>query len=206
MNNCEIYMQRCLELAKNGLGNVSPNPLVGCVIVYRDTIIGEGYHRQFGETHAEVNAINSVKDKSLLKDSEIYINLEPCSHYGKTPPCSDLIIEHGIRKVFIATEDHSQEVGGKGVEKLEAANYVVEKGLLENEAINVNRRFHTYHKYRRPYIILKWAQTLNGYIDTIRDYKTERAAEVSNAISNTLVHKWRSEEDAILVGTNTALF
>ncbi|NQY11602.1 MAG: bifunctional diaminohydroxyphosphoribosylaminopyrimidine deaminase/5-amino-6-(5-phosphoribosylamino)uracil reductase RibD [Flavobacteriales bacterium] len=205
MNNIEIYMQRCLELAKNGLGNVSPNPLVGCVIVHNKQIIGEGYHRQYGETHAEVNAINSVKDKSLLPDAEIYINLEPCSHYGKTPPCCDLIIEHGIKKVFIGSNDSSQEVSGKGIEKLIAAGHNIKTGVLHEEAIGINRRFYTYHKHRRPYIILKWAKTLDGFIDKIRDYENEKAARISNEISRSLVHKWRSEEDAIIVGTNTAV-
>ena len=199
-------MLRCLELAKNGLGNVAPNPLVGCVIVHNDKIIGEGYHRQFGGTHAEVNAINAVKDKSLLSESEIYINLEPCSHYGKTPPCSDLIIDYGIKKVFIGSEDISQEVSGKGIEKLIAAGHEVENGLLNKEAISLNRRFYTYHKHHRPFIILKWAKTLDGYIDKIRDHQNEKAAQISNEISRSLVHKWRSEEDAIMIGTNTALY
>jgi diaminohydroxyphosphoribosylaminopyrimidine deaminase/5-amino-6-(5-phosphoribosylamino)uracil reductase len=204
VNEHKKYMQRCLQLAANGLGNVAPNPMVGCVIVHDDKIIGEGYHARYGEAHAEVNAINSVKDKALLKDATLYVSLEPCSHHGKTPPCSDLIIESGIKKVVIASGDTNPVVAGKGIEKLKRAGVEVISGVLENEARELNKRFFTFHEQKRPYIILKWAQTADGFIDRKRTDNTEPALQISNEHSRRLLHKWRSEEQAIMVGTNTA--
>lgn len=202
----EKYMQRCLELAKNGLGNTAPNPLVGAVIVYNDKIIGEGYHRKYGEPHAEVNAINSVKNKDLLKKSTIYVNLEPCSHYGKTPPCANLIASLGIPNVIIGTVDTADHVAGKGIQILKDAGCEVTNGVLEKEATELNKRFFTFHEKKRPYIILKWAQTKDGYLDVLRTGNTEiQPTWITNEYAKSLVHKWRAEEQAILVGTNTAL-
>lgn len=204
MNEHVKYMQRCLQLAANGLGNVAPNPMVGCVIVHNDIIIGEGYHAYYGEAHAEVNAINSVKDKSLLKDATLYVSLEPCSHQGKTPPCTNLIIESGIKNVVIACSDTNPLVGGKGIEKLKTAGVDVISGILNEEARSLNKRFFTFHEQKRPFIILKWAQTTDGFIDKKRTDNTEPALQISNEHSQRLVHKWRSEEQAIMVGTTTA--
>jgi len=197
-------MQRCLQLAANGLGNVAPNPMVGCVIVHENTIISEGFHIKYGDAHAEVNAINSVKDKTLLKDATLYVSLEPCAHFGKTPPCSDLIIESGIKKVVIACSDVNPLVSGKGIEKLKRAGVEVITGILEKEAHELNKRFFTFHEKKRPYIILKWAQTADGFIDRKRNDNTQQALQISNEHSKRLLHKWRSEEQAIMVGTNTA--
>lgn len=196
-----FYMQRCFDLAKNGSGRVSPNPLVGSVIVCKDTIIGEGYHKNFGESHAEVNAIASVKDKSLLRDATLYVNLEPCSHWGKTPPCADKIIETGIPKVVIANIDPFPEVSGRGIQKLRDAGIDVTTGVMQDEGYKLNKRFFTFHTLKRPYIILKWAQTSDGYIAR-KDFSSKW---ISNKYSRLLVHYWRSQEDAIMVGTNTAL-
>ena len=193
------YMRRCLELAANGSGYVSPNPLVGCVIVHSQSIIGEGYHKQYGGPHAEVNAIHAVKDKSLLRESTLYVSLEPCSHWGKTPPCADLIIECGIPKVVIGCKDISAEVNGHGIEKLKNAGIEVEVGVLEKECIELNKRFFIFHKEKRPYIILKWAQTTDGFIAR----EDNSSKWISNAYSRMLVHQWRGQEDAILAGTNT---
>jgi len=202
----EIYMKRCLQLALQGLGNVAPNPMVGCVIVNNDIIIGEGYHIKYGEPHAEVNAIKSVKDKSLLKTSALYVNLEPCSHFGKTPPCADLIIKYEIPMVIIGSKDCNEKVAGKGIEKLINAGCMVETGLLENESRYLNRRFFTFYEKKRPYIILKWAETQDGFIDIIReDSATKKPNWITSEKTRVLVHKWRTEEDAIMVGTNTAL-
>lgn len=202
-------MQRCLQLAQLGLGNVAPNPMVGCVIVYDNKIIGEGYHQFYGGAHAEVNAINSVKDKSLLPFSTLYVNLEPCAHYGKTPPCADLIISHKIPMVVIGCVDVFNKVNGKGIKKLKAAGVKVIATILEEESLQLNKRFFTFHNYKRPYIILKWAQSSDGFIGS-KNYKaideTGRNVQmISNALSQKLVHKWRSEEQAILIGTNTAM-
>jgi len=205
MDLSEKYMMRCIELARLGMGHVSLNPLVGCVIVHRNKIIGEGYHRQYGGPHAEVNAINEVTDHQLLKESTLYVSLEPCAHYGLTPPCSDLIVSKQIPRVIIGTSDPFTEVAGRGIEKLRNAGIEVETGILENECRELNKRFFTYHEKKRPYIILKWAQTADGYIDTERDEKdfgTPTWITGGNAL--VMVHKIRSEEDAILVGTNTA--
>ena len=206
VNIHEKYINRCIELAKNGLGATYPNPLVGSVIVLNDKIIGEGWHQKVGEPHAEVNAINSVKDKSLLKQAIIYVNLEPCSHYGKTPPCANLIVENGIKKVVIGSVDANSKVSGKGILHLENNDCEVIVGVLEQECLNLNKRFFTFHNKKRPFIILKWAETQDGFIDKLRDENSENYPNwISNVYSQRLVHKMRAEEQAILVGTNTAL-
>ncbi len=204
MNIHEKYIKRCIELAKNGLGATYPNPLVGSVIVHKNSIIGEGWHQKAGAPHAEVNAVNSVKDKSLLKKSTIYVSLEPCSHFGKTPPCSDLIIAKGIKKVVIGTIDPFAEVAGRGIKKLMEAGCEVQVGVLEQECQDLNKRFFTFHQKKRPYIILKWAQTIDGFIAPKIQEKRE-PVWITNQYSKQLVHKWRSEEQSILVGTNTAI-
>jgi len=201
----EKYMRRCIELASLGLGNTAPNPMVGSVIVCDNKIIGEGYHKKVGGAHAEVNAINSVKDKSLLKKSTIYVNLEPCSHFGKTPPCANLIAELGIPNVIIGTSDTAAHVSGKGIKILRDAGCNVTIGVLENEARELNKRFFTFHEKKRPYIILKWAETKDGFIDKKRENDSQKPEWISNELSKKLVHKWRSEEQAILVGTNTII-
>ncbi len=200
MTNDEKYMQRCIQLAKNGQQNAKPNPMVGAVIVYDGRIIGEGYHVRCGEGHAEVNAFASVssEDEPLLKDSTIYVSLEPCSHYGKTPPCADLIIKKGVRRVVIGCIDEFAEVQGRGICKLREAGIEVEVGVLEEECKALNRRFFTFHREKRPYIILKWAQTANGFID---DHF--QPVQISNDFTKMLSHKLRAEEDAILVGRVT---
>ena len=202
----ELYMQRCLELAKNGFGNVAPNPMVGCVIVHNGKIIGEGYHRKYGEAHAEVNAINSVKDQSLLTESTLYVNLEPCAHFGKTPPCSNLIIEKKIPKVVIGCIDSFSAVAGKGIEKMQKAGIEVKVGVLEKESIELNKAFFTFHTKKRPYIILKWAQTLDGFMDIDRNaLQTSQNNWISNKFSKQLVHLFRSKINGILVGKNTVI-
>ena len=200
MTFSESIMSRCIELARLGAGNVSTNPMVGAVVVHNGKIIGEGYHRKCGGPHAEVNAINSVKDPALLPESEIYVSLEPCAHFGKTPPCADLIIEKKIKKVYVGCLDPFSKVDGKGIQKLRAAGVEVVVGVLEKECQELNRRFFTSVNLKRPYVILKWAQSIDGYID--KDCKPVR---ISNHQTEILNHKWRSEEDAILVGYNTAL-
>lgn len=197
-------MRRCLQLAQNGLGRTYPNPLVGCVIVHNDKIIGEGWHQKAGSAHAEVNAIRSVKDESKLKQATLYVNLEPCSHYGKTPPCSDLIIAKGIKKVVIANTDPNPKVAGRGVMKLMESGTQVYIGLLEEEGNHLNRRFFTYHTQKRPYIILKWAQSQDGFIAP-ENQEEGKPVWISNSHSKQLVHKWRSEEQGILIGKNTAI-
>ena len=202
----ETYMQRCLQLAANGLQAAMPNPSVGAVIVHNDAIIGEGYTSAYGGNHAEVNAIHSVKDKSLLKEATIYVSLEPCSHFGKTPPCSDLIIKHQIPKVVIGTIDPFAKVAGKGIEKLKKAGCDVVLNVLKDACVASNKRFFTFHEHKRPYIILKWAATQDGFIDKIRhENDPVQPNWITNKFSRQLVHKWRSEEQAILVGTNTAI-
>jgi diaminohydroxyphosphoribosylaminopyrimidine deaminase / 5-amino-6-(5-phosphoribosylamino)uracil reductase len=201
----EVYLKRCLELAAEGSGNVAPNPLVGSVVVYNDRIIGEGYHRRFGEAHAEVNALGSVSDRSLLKSSRLFVNLEPCAHTGKTPPCADMIIQNGIPEVIIGSVDPNPLVSGKGIEKLRSAGIKVRSGVMKKESDYLNRRFFTYHNRKRPFIILKWAKSSDGMIDIMRENGgPDRPVWISNEISRMLVHKWRSEEQGILVGTNTA--
>jgi len=225
-------MRRCIELAKLGAGNVAPNPMVGAVLVHEDRIIGEGYHQKYGEAHAEVHAIGLAARSGLTDRSTLYVSLEPCAHFGKTPPCADLIIKHKIPKVVIGCRDPFKEVNGKGIEKLRAAGVEVEPGVLEKECKELNKRFFTFHTKTRPYIILKWAETSDHFIATSpqtllqrkgglqtsgqqepfnsTESKTppfERPGDarlfISNEYTNRLVHKWRSEEAAILVGTNT---
>lgn len=198
------YMHRCLELAKNGLGTTYPNPMVGCVIVYEDKIIGEGWHKTVGEPHAEVNAVNSVKDKSLLNKATIYVSLEPCSHFGKTPPCCDLIIECAIPKVVIGTIDSNVKVAGRGIKKLIEAGIKVKVGILGFECFELNKRFFSFHEKKRPYVILKWAESQDGFIAP-KSKSTQNPVWITNEFSRQLVHKWRSEEQAILVGTNTVI-
>ncbi|OJW18467.1 bifunctional diaminohydroxyphosphoribosylaminopyrimidine deaminase/5-amino-6-(5-phosphoribosylamino)uracil reductase RibD [Mucilaginibacter sp. 44-25] len=202
----EIYMQRCLELAALGAGKVSPNPMVGAVIVCEDRIIGEGYHQKYGEAHAEVNAVKMVTDNyinyaDLLKKSTIYVSLEPCAHHGKTPPCADLIIKHQIPHVIVGCRDPFPLVDGKGIEKLKHAGIKVTVGLLEAECLAINKRFFTRVKKQRPYIILKWAQTTDGFFAPADGSQHW----ITGAESRKLVHQWRSEEDAILVGKNTVM-
>ena len=200
----EKYIKRCIELAKNGLGTTYPNPLVGSVIVYENQIIGEGWHRKAGEPHAEVNAVNSVKDKSLLSKSTIYVSLEPCSHFGKTPPCCDLIIANKIPNIVIGTIDPFAKVSGNGIKKLIEAGRNVTDGILEDECNELNKRFFTFHKNKRPYVILKWAESQDGFLSPL--YKDEKKPVwITNQYSRQLVHKWRTEEQAILVGTQTVL-
>jgi diaminohydroxyphosphoribosylaminopyrimidine deaminase/5-amino-6-(5-phosphoribosylamino)uracil reductase len=201
----EIFMHRCLDLALLGMGEVAPNPMVGCVIVHNGLIIGEGYHQKYGQAHAEVNAIRAVKNPDLLSQSTLYVSLEPCAHFGKTPPCSDLIIESRIPHVVIGTVDPFAKVAGKGIERMQKAGIKVEVSVLEQECLELNRRFFTFHEKKRPYILLKWAQTLDGFIDTDRT-ETQYPPWITNALSKRLVHKQRSEESAILIGTNTAQF
>lgn len=203
----EKYIKRCIELAQNGLGTTYPNPMVGSVLVYKDKIIGEGWHRKAGEPHAEVIAINSVKNKSLLKKATIYVSLEPCSHYGKTPPCSDFIVASGIKKVVIGTMDPFAQVAGRGIKKLFESGCEVNMGFLEAECKELNKRFFTFHQHKRPYIILKWAQSEDGFIAPLpaEMNASRKPIWITNIYSRQLTHKWRSEEQAILVGTNTAV-
>ena len=201
----EAYMQRCIELAQNGAGNVSPNPMVGAVVVYDDKVIGEGYHQLYGEAHAEVNAINAVKDKSLLAKATIYVSLEPCVHFGKTPPCSDLIIESKIPNAVIGCTDPFAQVAGKGVEKLKNAGVTVIFGVLEKDCLDLNKRFFTFHEKKRPYIILKWAQSQDGFIDKKRTDTCPTINWITHPNTKQLTHKWRSEEDAILIGKKTVI-
>jgi len=205
MNTDEQYMHRCHQLAENGFGKTEPNPYVGAVIVHQGKIIGEGFHERFGGPHAEVNAIASVFEKHLLKESTLYVNLEPCSHHGKTPPCADLIIQMGIPQVVVAMQDPNVLVSGNGIKKLRAAGIQVKTGILEEEAKWLNRRFVTFHTQKRPYIILKWAQTKDGFIDI--DRSDPAAIQKDNWITGpelkTLVHRWRTQEQAILIGYNT---
>ena len=202
----EKYISRCIELAKNGLGTTYPNPMVGSVIVYKGKIIGEGWHKKSGEPHAEVLAINAVKDKSLLGKSTIYVSLEPCSHFGKTPPCCDLIIKNGIPNIVIGTVDPNIKVAGNGIKKLIDAGATVTMGILEKECKELNKRFFTFHEKKRPYIILKWAESQDGFIAPPKSIHNEKKPFwITNEFSRQLVHKWRSEEQAILIGTNTVI-
>ena len=206
----EKYMGRCLQLAQLGRGYVAPNPMVGAVLVYNDTIIGEGYHQKFGEPHAEVNCINSVSllHRDLIKHSILYVSLEPCAHFGKTPPCADLIVNMEIATVVVGCRDPFLQVNGKGIEKLREAGVKVITGVLEEECKELNKRFFTFHLQKRPYIVLKWAQTGDGYMAfNTREHvhtSTSPRLYISNELSNRIVHKWRSEQMAILVGTRTA--
>jgi diaminohydroxyphosphoribosylaminopyrimidine deaminase / 5-amino-6-(5-phosphoribosylamino)uracil reductase len=206
MNKDEQYMQRALQLAAQAGVNAAPNPMVGAVIVLNDQIIGEGYHEKCGEAHAEVNAVNSVLDKSLLKKATIYVTLEPCAHFGKTPPCSNLLVAHQFKKVIIATVDPFAKVAGKGIELLKNAGIDVEVGCLETEARELNKRFLTFHQNQRPYILLKWAQSPDGFIDGERnENETGEIRWISQPETQVLTHKWRTEEQAILVGWKTLL-
>lgn len=200
----QYYIQRALQIGKNGLGQTRPNPMVGSVIVVNNRIIGEGYTSKYGGNHAEVNAINSVINKSLLKQATIYVTLEPCSHYGKTPPCSDLIIHHQIPNIVIGCVDDNPEVAGKGIKKLLDAGRNVKVGVLETECKAHHKRFFTFHNKKRPYIILKWAESVDGFIAPKNRYQLQ-PVWITNPISRQLVHKWRAEEQAILVGTNTVI-
>lgn len=198
----EIFMTRAMELAKLGIGSVSPNPLVGCVVVCDDQIIGEGWHQEYGKAHAEVNAINSVKDKDKLKESTVYVNLEPCSHFGKTPPCADLLVKCEIKRVVVANTDPNPKVSGRGLRRLRDANIQVDTGVLAEQGKELNKRFFSSIVKGRPYVILKWAETSDGFIAR-EDYDSKW---ISNEFSRQLVHKWRAEEGAILVGKNTAKY
>lgn len=198
----ELYMHRCLQLAALGAGRVAPNPMVGAVLVYQDRIIGEGYHEQCGQAHAEVNCLAAVQDadKHLVAESTMYVSLEPCAHFGKTPPCADRLVAEKVKRVVIACRDPFDQVDGRGIEKLKSAGIAVTTGVLEEEAAELNRRFFTFHQKKRPYIILKWAQSADGFMG-----KAGERTAISNAITNRLVHSWRSQESAIMVGKNTAI-
>ncbi|WP_435254837.1 bifunctional diaminohydroxyphosphoribosylaminopyrimidine deaminase/5-amino-6-(5-phosphoribosylamino)uracil reductase RibD [Tenacibaculum sp. A30] len=202
--NHEKYIQRCLQLAKNGIGTTRPNPSVGAVIVHENKIIGEGFTSPYGGPHAEVNAINSVQNQELLKEATIYVTLEPCSHHGKTPPCADLIIEKGIPNIVIGSVDTNSLVAGKGIERLKKAGRNVIVGVCEKACKEHHKRFFTVQNKKRPYIILKWAETKDGFIAPLTKDE-QKPVWISNAYSQQLVHKWRSEEHAILVGTNTVI-
>ncbi|WP_316825161.1 bifunctional diaminohydroxyphosphoribosylaminopyrimidine deaminase/5-amino-6-(5-phosphoribosylamino)uracil reductase RibD [Pedobacter miscanthi] len=203
----EFYIKRCLELAALGIGNVSPNPMVGCVIVLNNKIVGEGYHQEYGKAHAEPNAVKAVFDRygeeaeNLLKQATAYVNLEPCAHFGKTPPCADLFVKHQIKKVVIGNRDPFSGVDGKGIEKLKNAGIEVVSGILDDECRYFNRRFFTRIQQQRPFIILKWAETANGYFAT----KDGHQKWISGALAKRLAHQWRAEEDAILIGKQTAI-
>lgn len=202
----EKYMKRCLELAKLGEGYVAPNPMVGCVIVYNGKIIGEGFHRVYGQAHAEVNAINSVENHDVLQQATLYVNLEPCAHYGKTPPCAELIIRKKIQRVVVGTIDLFAKVSGKGIKMMQQAGIEVTVGVLHKQCTELNRRFFTFHQKKRPYIILKWAQTADGFVDVDSKQKNKGYPTwITNEIARIAVHKQRATESAILVGTNTAL-
>lgn len=196
----EQMMQRCIQLAQNGLGNTYPNPMVGCVIVHNESIIAEGWHQKAGEPHAEVNAINQIQNKEILKESTLYVSLEPCAHHGKTPPCADLVIANQIPKVIIGTVDPFAKVNGLGIQKLKDAGIEVICGILEEECRALNKRFFKFHQEKRPYVILKWAQTSDGFIAA----ENGEQKWITNEYSKQFVHKWRTEEQSILVGTKTA--
>ena len=199
----EIFMQRCLQLAQKGLGKTYPNPLVGCVVVHNQKIIGEGWHQAAGSPHAEVHAIAAVENKDLLSEATLYVNLEPCNHHGKTPPCVDLILKYHLKKVVIGSLDPNPIVAGTGVARLRENNCEVRDGILEKECAEINRRFFTYHTQKRPYILLKWAESQNGYIAPNSAVKEREVFWLSDSYSQQLVHQWRSEEQSILVGINT---
>lgn len=202
-NSDDIYMKRCIQLAQIGQGNVSPNPMVGAVVVYQNKIVGEGYHKQYGEAHAEVNALKNVPD-NILPDCTLYVNLEPCSHHGKTPPCADLIISKGIKRVVIGTLDPFEKVSGNGIRKLQNAGIETSLNHCVEQCNNLNKRFFTNVIKKRPFIILKYAQTSNGFIGRTEN-STNESRLISNEYSQRLTHRWRTEESSILVGTRTAL-
>ena len=200
------YMERCIELASEGIGNTYPNPMVGCVIVHNNKIIGEGSHQQYGCNHAEVNAINSVVDKDILKESTLYVNLEPCNHYGKTPPCTKLILEKGIKNVIIGSKDPNSHVLGGGISTLISNGCNVEYGIMKNECDLLNKRFFTYHNQKRPYIILKWAESKDGYISPKKSNRNKGDIFwISNEESRKMSHYFRSQEHSILVGVQTVI-
>lgn len=201
----EKYMRRALQLACNGAGNVSPNPMVGAVIVAGSKIIGEGWHRKFGQGHAEVNAVASVSDRDLLRDCTVYVTLEPCSHYGKTPPCAKLLVDCGVPRVVVGCVDPFREVSGRGVKMLRDAGVEVAVGVLENECRQLNRRFFTAHTTGMPWVLLKWAQTADGFIDRFRNNSAEKPVVISTPLTRLLVHRERSLYDAIVVGANTVM-
>ncbi|MDQ1086010.1 bifunctional diaminohydroxyphosphoribosylaminopyrimidine deaminase/5-amino-6-(5-phosphoribosylamino)uracil reductase RibD [Siphonobacter sp. SORGH_AS_1065] len=198
----ELYMQRALELAQLGQGSVSPNPMVGCVVVHNNRIIGEGWHQKYGQAHAEVNALNAVAERHLLPEATVYVTLEPCSHFGKTPPCADRLVNEGVKRVVICNDDPNPLVAGRGIQKLRDAGIAVTTGVLAAQGRLINRRFFTYFEKNRPYIILKWAETADGFLAG-PDYQP---LHISNALSRRLLHKWRTQEDAFLVGTNTVRY
>jgi diaminohydroxyphosphoribosylaminopyrimidine deaminase / 5-amino-6-(5-phosphoribosylamino)uracil reductase len=198
-------MQRCLQLARLGFGMVAPNPMVGCVIVHQGVIIGEGYHTAYGKPHAEVEAIHNVKNKELLKDATLYVNLEPCAHFGKTPPCANLLVQHQLKSVVIGSLDVNPEVAGKGVALLKQAGIEVVVGVLEKECKLLNQRFFTWHLQKRPYIILKWAQSADGFVDKKRVNNTRQVNWITGEASRQLVHLWRSQEQCVMVGDTTVI-
>ena len=201
----ESFMQRCVDLAYLGQGNVSPNPMVGCVIVKNGLIIGEGYHSEYGGKHAEIKAIESVLDQKEIENSTVYISLEPCVHHGKTPPCVNELINRKIKTAVIGSRDSNPIVGGKGIESLKRAGIEVHENVLSEACRTLNKRFFTFHEKRRPYVILKWAQTSDGYLDKNREIGEKGINWISSPESKVLVHKWRSEEQSILVGRNTIM-
>jgi diaminohydroxyphosphoribosylaminopyrimidine deaminase/5-amino-6-(5-phosphoribosylamino)uracil reductase len=196
-----FFMRRAMELAERGRGSVSPNPLVGCVIAYEGMIVGEGWHQRYGESHAEVNAVQSIANRQILKNCTVYVTLEPCAHFGKTPPCADMLVREKVKRVVVSNEDPNPLVAGKGIEKLRTAGIDVSVGIMQREGLHLNRRFFTMIQKHRPYIILKWAQTADGFMAR-ENYDSKW---ISNVYSRQVTHKWRTEEDAILVGTHTAL-
>ena len=199
-----IYMRRALELAGSALGCTAPNPMVGAVVVHDGLIIGEGYHLRAGTAHAEVHALEAVRERSLLPHSTIYVSLEPCSHHGRTPPCTDLIIRSGIRRVVVGTTDTNPKVAGRGVARLREAGIEVETGVAEEECRRINRRFFTWHEKQRPYVVLKWARSADGYIDLARKAgETPEPNWITGTAERILVHRWRAAEDAILAGGGT---
>lgn len=204
MTTDHMYMQRAIDLARLGSGKVAPNPMVGAVIVLNDRILGEGYHQLFGGPHAEVNAIDQVKNKELLKEATIYVTLEPCAHHGKTPPCADLLVRHQLKRVVIGCLDPFSKVNGKGVEILQKSGIQVETGVLEKECRELNKRFFTFHERQRPYVILKWAQTKDGFLDKTRAENETGINWITAPETKVLVHKWRAEEQSILIGRKTA--
>ncbi len=199
----KTFMPRALQLAKLAGVHASPNPMVGAVIVHNDKIIGEGFHQQHGSAHAEVNAVNSVKDKNVLSESTIYVTLEPCAHYGKTPPCADLIVQNQFKRVVVACLDTFSEVSGKGIQRMKDAGIEVEIGILESEARHLNRRFFTYHEKKRPYVVLKWAETRDGFMDRLPEDRADGINWITQPRMKMFVHKWRSQEQAIMVGWKT---
>jgi diaminohydroxyphosphoribosylaminopyrimidine deaminase / 5-amino-6-(5-phosphoribosylamino)uracil reductase len=205
MKTDEWYIQRCIDLALKGKGNVAPNPMVGAVIVLNDEIIGEGYHEQYGQAHAEVNAVNAVQNKALLKDATIYVSLEPCAHVGKTPPCADLIVQHQFKRVVVGCLDSYSEVSGKGIQRMREHGIQVDVGVMEQECRELNKRFFTFHERKRPYIILKWAQTVDGFMDPLRTNNEKGIYWITHPETKKVVHQWRAEEAAIMVGKNTAI-